>query len=75
MVGKKLNRSCEDETKTTLELTYPGICELAKEPDWKGNQTFQDMALKYTRENVLRIKLFFKEPFAVKYLIVENASR
>ena len=74
MVGEKVNRSCKDETQTTLELSYPGICELAREGDWR-NKTFQDMALKYTKENVLKIKLFVKEPFAVKYRIMENASR
>ena len=35
---------------------------------------FQDLVLKYTRENILKINIYIKEPFARKYIMVEYAS-
>ena len=43
---------------------------------WDGNKTteFSNLILKYTQENIY-IYIYIKDPFAVKYLIDENASR
>ena len=35
---------------------------------------FQALILKYTRENILKINIYIKEPFAKKYIMVEYAS-
>ena len=35
---------------------------------------FNDLILKYTKENILKINIYIKEPFARKYLMVEYAS-
>ena len=37
-------------------------------------ENFKATILKYTKENVMKINIFIKDPFAVKYKIVENAS-
>ena len=34
----------------------------------------QDLILKYTRENILKVNIYIKEPFAKKYIMVEYAS-
>ena len=35
---------------------------------------FNELILKYTKENILKINIYIKEPFARKYLMVEYAS-
>ena len=85
----KLNRSCADQTSLTIEQVYPRMCHLvhsylAGAPcrQRTGNirlkqsemSEFNDLILKYTKENILKINIYIKEPFARKYLMVEYAS-
>ena len=44
---------------------------------WDHNKTaeFSDLILKYTQENIVVVNIYIKDPFAVKYVIDENASR
>ena len=37
-------------------------------------ENFKQILLKYTKENIMKITIFIKDPFAVKYKIVQNAS-
>ena len=37
-------------------------------------ENFKKIILKYTKENIMKINIFIKDPFAIKYKIVENAS-
>ena len=88
---EKLSRSCEDQTRLTIEQVYPNICHmvndyLSRTACHTGlhkiglslNKTdmteFNDLILKYTKENILKINIYIKEPFARKYLMVEYAS-
>ena len=44
---------------------------------WDDNKTtkFSTLILKYTQENIVLVNIYIKDPFAVKYVIDENASR
>ena len=69
-------------------MAYPDLCQMldkviVENPgysmDWfPGNVTEQQqltkIVLKYTQENILKLKLYIKDPFAVKYRILQNAS-
>ena len=85
----KLNRSCADQTSLTIEQVYPRMCHLvhsylAGAPCHRRTRNvrlkqsemseFNDLILKYTKENILKINIYIKEPFARKYLMVEYAS-
>ena len=82
----KLGRSCDDQTRLTIEQVYPRICSLVSQApchqhmlglnNWSRAELFefQDLILKYTRENILKINIYIKEPFAKKYIVVEYAS-
>ena len=37
-------------------------------------ENFKKLILKYTKDNIMKINIFIKDPFAIKYKIVENAS-
>ena len=87
-IVEKLSRSCEDQTRLTIEQVYPRICQLvsrattchkqieSRDNNWSRAELteFQDLILKYTRENILKINIYIKEPFAKKYIMVEYAS-
>ena len=82
-IVEKLSRSCEDQTRLTIEQVYPRICQLVTRAspcsgldNWSPGELreFQDLILKYTRENILKINIYIKEPFAKKYIMVEYAS-
>ena len=82
----KLGRSCDDQTRLTIEQVYPRICALVRRAichnqrlevnNWsRGELTeFQALILKYTKENILKVNIYIKEPFAKKYIMVEYAS-
>ena len=36
---------------------------------------FAQMIFKYTQENIIPVNIYLKDPFAIRYLIDENASR
>ena len=92
-VVRKIEHACRDQTKDTLELVYPGICNLITivqshnachskyKPEritkWKNGESkeFSDLILRYTTENIVQVNIFIKDPFAIKFLIEENASR
>ena len=92
-VVRKIEHACQDQTKDTLELVYPRICNLITivqnhnachskyKPDritkWKNGESkeFSDLILRYTTENIVQVNIYIKDPFAVKFLIEENASR
>ena len=46
-------------------------------PQWKNGESnkFSDLILKYTKENIVQVNIYIKDPFAVKFLIEENASK
>ena len=88
---EKLNRSCQDQTRFTIEQVYPRIYHLVSSYLSRTgchtglgrigvghNKTevseFNELILKYTKENILKINIYIKEPFARKYLMVEYAS-
>ena len=86
-IVEKLERSCDDQTRLTIEQVYPRICQLVGRAsvchkqigganNWSQAElsVFQDLILKYTRENILKINIYIKEPFAKKYIMVEYAS-
>ena len=85
IVLEKIKNSCEEQQKKTIEMAYPGICELVQSankadvwnfgPDAKEEiKTLRRIVLRYTKENVLKVKLYIREPYAVKYKILQNAS-
>ena len=92
-IVRKIGHACQDQTKVTLELVYPGICELVGTvqshnacdseykpemiTEWKNEESkkFSRMILKYTKENIVQVNIYIKDPFAVKFLIKENASK
>ena len=93
LVVRKIEHACQDQTKDTLELVYPRICELVAvvqdhnacdsefKPEiinqWTNEESskFSNMILRYTRENIVQVNIYIKDPFAVKFLIEENASK
>ena len=86
LIVEKLGRSCEDQTRLTIEQVYPRLCALVRRAichnqrlevnNWsRGELTeFQALILKYTKENILKVNIYIKEPFAKKYIMVEYAS-
>ena len=44
---------------------------------WTSEESnkFSKMILKYTRENSVQVNIYIKDPFAVKFLIEENALK
>ena len=86
-IVEKLERSCADQTRLTIEQVYPRICQLVRRAtashreilgatNWSRAELseLQDLILKYTRENILKVNIYIKEPFAKKYIMVEYAS-
>ena len=89
---RKLSGTCGDQTRLTLELRYPGICDdidtvlsnnwcdalfsVDSENIWPANKTnqFKSTILTYCQENIMKINIFIKDPFAVELKIVEHAS-
>ena len=45
--------------------------------DWtyKKGAEFSELILRYARENIVKVNVYIKDPFAVKFLIEENASK
>ena len=104
-IVKKIGRSCEDQTRATMEMSYPNICKLVNtvltnqwceqtfnigdpedgDPESEGIQItytwseqekedFEKLILRYAQENIMKVKLFIKQPFASKWIIEPHAS-
>ena len=41
----------------------------------KKRAEFSELILRYARENIVKVNIYIKDPFAVKFLIEENASK
>ena len=58
-------RACEERYKP----------EKVKEWNNEKMKEFEKTIVKYTKENIIRVNIFIKEPFALKYLIDQNVSK
>ena len=90
---KKIERSCQDQMKVSLELVYPDICQMVQAvqennacnpyytPEtvkgWEANrkEEFANMVMKYTKENLVKINIYMKEPYATKFVINEEYTK
>ena len=45
-------------------------------PAWNSSTItmFKHLILKYTEENIIKVNIYIKDPFAKKYMMVEHAS-
>ena len=48
--------------------------KITKWTNKKGTE-FSELILRYARENIVKVNIYIKDPFAVKFLIEANASR
>ena len=63
------NEWCEDTFNTAdrdIQITYTWSAAEKKD--------FEKLILRYAQENIMKVKLFIKQPFAAKWIIEPHAS-